>query len=552
MTTDNKPVRQQLSKVTQITISPARIRRHLDCNGINKLVEDQLDALKLEILRIKKEGGPQMPAAVESLKKEATDAQKTKHAADHAKYLVELKKYNDFSSERYNRLCVVYKLCKYLNKVHNLLMKKERNVNQKKELEEYKEVLSDKPAPKKQKETDKEYSERLAKFTAPGYASYVEGVDLSNADVVQELVNKLKKDNLGVEKFLERDRISKSRIRFNDPAAVALAMAMELGIEELIEHGMKKMLESDKKTIQPDHCVGSGYKKCDWYLLFRNLPHLRAVVERQKRKVLYAEEKDRTNKAKVQKAKTIAKKTKKNYKKPVMDFPIFQEYEVSKGYAVREDVAVKNAEGVEVLKPHYKWYGIDVESPEKPVDNGNTNFYFYIQQLCKKIINRQSDSGNIDFLDIKISTNLRKFFSDLIIDFIARISPQIKLLIKAMGVKTVDEEVIKVILKSMLLDNYPDSTGAVNFSEEHGLLFKLIDEKVALCQNHQTGQVNKADLYDVKEADDDMEQIERNLKDIDENVTNEDDYNELEQTEVQDAKLSVEPKKRMAKKITNV
>lgn len=492
-TESKKTVRQQLSKVTQTTISPARIRSYLDGKGINRDVEDKLNQIKDDILKIKKEGGPQLPTPPESLKKEATDIQKSKHEEAKNKYAADLKKYNDFVSERYKRLEVVYTLCKHLNKMHALLLKSKRNTNQEKELVELRRIVHDEAPSRKQKESEETYNTRVEKFESSGFETYLGETDLTNADAVQKLIMKLKKNHDGVDLFLQRDETSRSRIRFNDPAAVALATAMELGIEELIEHGMEKTIDSQKKTIQPDHCISPGLEDCDWYVLFKNLPHLRAILDRQKRKAEYNAERDLQKQKAIQKAKSKAKKEKKAYQRPKFKFPTFQESEVEKGFALKTETSTTDDKGNVSVKPHYQWYGIDIEKQGTPENNDHTNFHFYVQQVCKKIVNRRSDVGNSDFLEIKISTNIRKFFSDLIIDFIARISPQIRILIEAMDVKTVDHMVIKTILKMLLVDSYHSATGVIELNEEHESLFKLIDEKVALCQVHQTGQVNKPD-----------------------------------------------------------
>ena len=504
MNTDNKKIlRQQLSKVTQTTISPARIRRFMDGLGINRDIEDRLAVLKSEILKIKKEDGPLLPTTPELLKKDSTDPQKVKYEEDKNKYNADLKKYNDYVSERYVRLKTIYNLCKLLNKVHILLLKEKRNVNQNQEIIEYTNLIKDNPSLKKQKETDDEFKNRTDKFVSSGYLNYITNVDLTDADDIQKLMMKLKMDNDGVSIFLQKDEISRTRIRFNDPSAVALATVMELGIEELLEHGMDQTLLSQKKTIQPDHCVSPGLENCVWYVLFKDLPHLKAIVDRQKRKIEYNNDKEKDKQKAILKAKSKAKKDKKPYVRPKSTYLNFQETEVNKKFALKTDIVTIDSAGVSVSKPNYQWYGIDLDDT---TDNETANFYFYVHQVCKKIINRRSDSGNTEFMEIKISTNIRKFFSDLIIDFIARISPQIRILIDAMDVKTIDHQVVKTVLKMLLVYNTHNSKGLITMDAEYDYLFKLIDEKVELCKVHQTGYVDKlgATENQIKDDDDDV------------------------------------------------
>lgn len=492
MTTESKKVtRQQLCKVTQNIISPARVRRFIDNLGINRTVEEQLKLAKLNIVKIKKEGGPVEPISPKPPKKNCEEPLKLKYEELKNKYLADLKVYNDYTSEKYKRLRVIYKLCKYLLKVKVLLLKKTRNVNQNKEMDEYVKVINSGVEKRKSSESDEEF---LARSQVNLYSSYLANVDLTNVDSITKLIDKLKSENPGLDQFLEKDTISKLRVRFNDPSAVAIATAMEFVIEELLEHGMAKTIELQKKTIQPDYCITDDIEDCQWYVLFRNLPHLKAIVDRQNRKNKYFADRDKEKQKQVQKAKSKAKKDKKNYVKPSFKYPTFQDNEVAKGHAVKLTKTVTDSEGKETTKEYYEWKLIDAEDVELNELCDDTNFYHYVQQICKKIIARRSDIGDSDYADIKISTNIKKFFSDLIIDFIAKISPQFRVLIDAMDVKTIDHTVVKTILKMLLVNNYFDAKGEVKLNDDHELLFKTIDEKVELCQAHQKPESNDGDL----------------------------------------------------------
>src|SRR6185437_1025407 len=111
METEKKP-RQQLSKVTENTIAPSRVRNFIDGAGFNQKVEQEDDKIKEKIEKIKKEGGPQAPIEVTSLKRDATEEQKKKHKELVAKHNEQKEKYDDYVSEKFNRLNVIYLLCK--------------------------------------------------------------------------------------------------------------------------------------------------------------------------------------------------------------------------------------------------------------------------------------------------------------------------------------------------------------------------------------------------------------------------------------------------------
>lgn len=434
-----KKNRQQLSKITQTIISPARIRRFIDDLGINKDVEEQLEKIKACINDIKKEGAP------------STDNKKD---------------YNDYESPRYKKLEKTYGYFKTFQKLQNLLLHSK----------------------------DPHKGEEMFRLTRDLADYDYSRVDLKNPDSIGAHMVEMKK-LAGMELFIEKDETSKRRVRFNDPAAVAIATAMELGIEELLELGMKRILETQKRTLQPDNCVIGSTSECLWFVFFKNLPHLNAVLERQKRKNLYVLEREKAKQQYLLKSKKdkekyhlLNKNKKPKERRAKFDFPSFPEHEVKNNYAKKTEVISKDQNGNEETKTMYQWYVIDT------MDSPNTiNFYFYIQQLCRNIINQNKDNGFSDYDDIKISTNVKKFFSDLIIDFVSKIAPQIRILTDAMNVKTVDHDLIKTILRLMLVDEYHDPSGLVVLKEEHEKLFSLIDKKVRLCQEHQTqtGKVHK-------------------------------------------------------------
>ena len=69
-----------------------------------------------------------------------------------------------------------------------------------------------------------------------------------------------------------------------------------------------------------------------------------------------------------------------------------------------------------------------------------------------------------------------------------------------------------------LVDSYHNSTGKVILGEEHSNLFKLIDEKVELCQVHQTGQINKVDPVEVDNENENENENEHDTDEVDESL----------------------------------
>jgi len=395
-TKETKP-RQPLAQIAELKISPARIRSFLDKDGINRMSSDKLTQLKAELTKIKKEGGPVKPVAPETLKRDRTDAQKKEHDLAREKYEAALVVYNKYNSERYQRLERIYKLCKNLNKLQELLTRTNKGktpeamVNYEKELNTVKTVLADKPAPKKRTETTDDFNKRVTNFKSLNFNQYLTGVDLTNPESLNKTVNGLKTQNPGLELFFEKSKESKGRTRFNDAAAIALACAMEVSLEELLDHAMKKTIEFNKKTIQPDCVTTADFQNLEWYPFFRHLPHYQAVVDRSLRRAKYTYNTETSKSEIMQKAKRQAKRDGKTFVKPKMEFKSFNEVEVEAGFATKETytttVTDKDGKETTVEKFNYLWYGIDVDREESNSDLNNFNHY--VQQVCKKIISDQ-------------------------------------------------------------------------------------------------------------------------------------------------------------------
>jgi hypothetical protein len=464
---------------------------------VNKEVEVELNRVKDTLLQMKKAGGPQRPVAPASLKKDATDLERTKHTEARTKYLTQVKEYNAYVSENYRNLDRVYNVCRLLSRLHPLLTRESRNAAQNREVDDLVAALNDTPAARRAKETEAAHKARVERFVSSGYKAVVGTTDLRNAGAVSALLTRLRTENPETAKFAQRDEISRSRVRFNDAAAVALATVLEATIDQVVEHGMANTLESQKKTLQPDHCVSEGVEELSLYCLFRDLPHFRAVLDRQLRREEFEEESQRERQLAVQKAKSKARKEKKPYKKPELKLQTFQESEVANGHALRTETVTQDDKGQNVTKYHYEWYGIDVERPEVADEHDGVNFNFYVSQICNKVRQRQSEvvKNGEDYEEIKISNNIKKFFSDLVVDFIRRASPLIRLLISAMDVKTVGHEVVKTVLKMLLLSS--SSTGEL--SEDHQTLMNLVDEKVSRCVAKPDEPEESDDLDDLEE-----------------------------------------------------
>ncbi len=97
-------------------------------------------------------------------------------------------------------------------------------------------------------------------------------------------------------------------------------------------------------------------------------------------------------------------------------------------------------------------------------------FGFYASAICKRA---KADlvKGDASFEKIRISNDIRRFFSVATVQLIARISPLVQIYMDAAGVKTVSDNVIVFVFDMLLSDMGP---------REHPLC-KYIAEKCALA-----------------------------------------------------------------------
>ena len=98
-------------------------------------------------------------------------------------------------------------------------------------------------------------------------------------------------------------------------------------------------------------------------------------------------------------------------------------------------------------------------------DKNTSSFEFYVNLICKNIKNNLV-TKNESFNSIRISKNIRKFCSELIIQLIERISPLIKLYSATAKIKTINEDVIRFIFTFLLMDAGCSHTEFCNFMDE--------------------------------------------------------------------------------------
>lgn len=478
-----KSSRVQLSHIVGLQISSARVRRFIDKKGINRLVEDEIAKDKLALQAIEKEGArplstppakPQHPVDAAGAKLDVPQADQDAYATALAKFQADKSEWQKYQSAKYKTLETVYGFAKDLSKVQKLLTKKSTveagGDNKKKFTGKNVEELS-------------EVSKKLA--ATPAHSKLLGKTNLSDAAAVSTLLTSLHTAHPELKYFFERDAASAKRIRFNERATVALATVMETMCEQLAEHAMKYVVANEKKIIKPDHCVTEGLEECSLYPLFNSLPAMRAISDRQTRRAKYDADVKRKQEDHNRKAKAEARRKKKNYKPTKLEHPSFEQTECEAGFAQMRPV--DGAEPVDGVVPtECVWFGIDVPSQESDVVD-TTDFVFYVRNVCKSVKDHGVDDGNTEWSDIRISTAITNFLSDITIQFIARVLPLISLLIntKKQKVKTVDDRIVMRVIEILLADSNHNAQGEVKFTDAHKELFTAVEDKLKLLEAHK-------------------------------------------------------------------
>lgn len=504
--------RNQLSKTVGLHIPPPRVRLQLDRLAMNRKREQELAPIRKRLLELKKQGAPSIPEKPDS-KADETNRNAYKEA---------VKEYNQYTSAEFTRNVTIYELCKRLTKISALYDKQAalqsedppKDLSKKNKEELNKEIKAALDLPENREDES----------VTLGFAQYTNGRNLENPEDVSRLLQELRNENPQVDLFFQRDNISKGKIRFTDSAIIALAATLQRAVSEFAQHAMRTTIEVNKKIMYPDHCVSAGLENCSLYPLFCNLPTFKLVVNRQARREQW-EVDFRT--WKVTNARTKGKKaaSRKSSKKSTdgsnkttktsvsedkkVEFESFEQREVAAGYAVTHEREDQRGQ----KKIVYLWKGLDdleEGDDEETVDNDTQvenevvevqseeetrkfGFNFYIAQVCKELkeTNTSDDNGD-EYENVRVSTNIKRFFSNLLIELIHRLAPQIRLVMSIKDAKTVSYEMVTIVLRSILIDSYaPNANGDVELSESHLQLFADIEEKIRLYNEYMKEHKNK-------------------------------------------------------------
>lgn len=459
--------RKTLPEIAELDTSTARVRKCIDVFGLNHTVQSKIDACNEELLLIRKQGGPSKPA-------EPTG----KSTEERLAYETEFLEWKRYSSVEYEQLLLKFNLYKLLEKLaHELDL--ESSGKSSSLVKAYQACLSDKPADRKESESDEAYKKRLESFAEPGYKNLLFGVDLTSAQSVRSKAASLVELNPKFKVLKDKEELSRKKIRFNDEGVVAMTVVAESVITECARHAMKAATDDNKKTVKPDHLLGFGYDKLSLYPTFKTLPHFVMLLNKHERQTKHEETLNSKRKeltfAARNKCKSAGKPYRRDSKPDFSALKTFEESEVEQGFAVRKHGEKKPQ------RVSYQWKYIDFDDSE--YNNANT-FSFYVDRVFKNMKGNEClETLHGKCVDNpKISKAVKTFLSNLMADFLHRLSPKLRILSELSDVKTVNSDTVLASVKLILSDCYHERDGHIQWSDEHNTLFNNVHRKVELLK----------------------------------------------------------------------
>lgn len=111
------------------------------------------------------------------------------------------------------------------------------------------------------------------------------------------------------------------------------------------------------------------------------------------------------------------------------------------------------------------------EAEEGDDDSKKSSFKFYVNQICKSV-KAELVAKDDTYTPVRISQEIRRFGSDVVIQMIQRVSPLIKMYTETADIKTVNDKVVNFIFNLLLTDARRDTTAFNKFVSERLVSFR--------------------------------------------------------------------------------
>jgi hypothetical protein len=212
--------------------------------------------------------------------------------------------------------------------------------------------------------------------------------------------------------------LSRERVRFSDKASITLAIICDQIVAQLGKHAMDRVLDEKKKIIQVSHVHGAGVELLPLYQLFCTLPSFKKTQ-----------------------AAIDAQSLERAYAKRLADAVAKAEKDLRKKYDIKKKApAAPKAD-------HAEEADLVEEQEEDATYDSKTSFKFYVHQVCKHVID-----SDVKYRSVRISAAIKNYLSDLLVEFIKRMSPLILETTVNMKNKTVNNPAIMRTAEFLLID----------------------------------------------------------------------------------------------------
>jgi histone H3/H4 len=244
---------------------------------------------------------------------------------------------------------------------------------------------------------------------------------------------------------LKMDALSRERERFSSEAPVVLSIVCDELVRQLVTHTIDHALSKGKKIIQVCHMHSEGVDKLPLYRLVASLPSFQRNAE------LFSKKQSNEDMAKLR--KKIKNEAWSEYRKLynsslVREQKNKKQKQAAAGALKAPPMVLPIKAPEDVLAPEHEEAGeVDEEVDES--DN-KSSFLHYVSSECKDIaLTYLAQHGKL-----RVSAAIKVYLSDLLIEFIERMSTLISLTTSTMTRKTVNGNAILRTIEKLLVDGH--------------------------------------------------------------------------------------------------
>lgn len=277
--------------------------------------------------------------------------------------------------------------------------------------------------------------------------------------------------------------LAKERLRFADKSSVALGAVADKIVKDLVGQAMSTALKNKRKIIQVEHIHSDGVEKLPTYPLFSTLPTFKNMADKLAKEedeaslnkrievasakaVKEAEKRFKAMLPKAPKKKDAAEGADKPAEQPKTETKAAEPKEQSSN-SKDNHLNLKTEKPAEQPKTETKATEPKTEKPtdkaaedddDDDSDEKKTSFKCYISDICKDLAKGEYDV-------IRVSTEIKAYLSDLVVEFIHRISQLVLLTAASMKNKTINENAILRTIEALMIDGH-EPVETIEFSDD--------------------------------------------------------------------------------------